>query len=57
MTWINTQTRECRKVRPERVRLPDLTTRTGPEVTDQVLADAGWIWVNDPPPLPYNPND
>ena len=44
MTWTNTNG-ETSADRPKRVRLPDHTTRTGEAVTDEILAEAGWSWV------------
>lgn len=43
MPWKNNDGRES-LFRPDRVRLPDGMTRTGDEITDQQLADAGWRW-------------
>jgi hypothetical protein len=45
MTWTNTNG-ETSAHRPNRVRLPDHTTRTSEAVTDEVLAEAGWSWVD-----------
>lgn len=36
------------EVRPDRVRLQDGSTRTGPDIADQELIDAGWIWEEFP---------
>jgi hypothetical protein len=36
--------------RPFRVRLSDFTTRTSEAVTDELLADAGWTFVEPVPP-------
>jgi hypothetical protein len=44
MTWTNTNG-ETSADRPTRVRLPDFTTRTSEAITDEVLAEAGWSWV------------
>lgn len=44
MPWINNKTGEQQDLRPVRVRLADGSTRTNSEVTDQMLADAGWEW-------------
>lgn len=35
---------EVSQLRPNRVRLPNSETRTAEEVTDEVLAEAGWYW-------------
>lgn len=44
MTWTNTNG-DTSATRPTRVRLPDFTTRTMEAVTDEILAEAGWAWV------------
>lgn len=44
MTWINTNG-DTSPTRPTRVRLPDCTTRTMEAVTDEILAESGWAWV------------
>ena len=44
MTWTNING-DTSPTRPTRVRLPDLTTRTMEAVTDEILAEAGWAWV------------
>lgn len=44
MTWTNTNG-DTSPTRPTRVRLPDFTTRTMEAVTDEILAEAGWAWV------------
>ena len=31
--------------RPKRIRLPDFTTRTAEAVTDEILSEAGWQWI------------
>lgn len=49
MTWFNTYTRECVVERPVRVRLPDGLTRTQEAVTDEILTEAGWEFIIDPP--------
>ena len=42
--WTHTSG-ETSADRPKRVRLPDFTTRTSDAVTDEILAEAGWVWV------------
>jgi hypothetical protein len=42
--WTHTSG-ETSADRPKRVRLPDFTTRTSDAVTDDILAEAGWVWV------------
>jgi hypothetical protein len=42
--WTHTSG-ETSADRPKRVRLPDFTTRTSDAVTDDILAEAGWTWV------------
>lgn len=32
--------------RPKRIRLPDFTTRTSEAVTDELLAEAGWTFLD-----------
>lgn len=44
MTWTNING-DTSPTRPTRVRLPDCTTRTMEAVTDEILAEAGWAWV------------
>ena len=44
MTWTNING-DTSPTRPTRVRLPDFTTRTMEAVTDEILAEAGWAWV------------
>lgn len=44
MPWRNHITKYYQPHRPIRVRLPDGTTRTGEEITDELLADLGWQW-------------
>ena len=44
MTWTNTNG-DTSATRPTRVRLPDSTTRTMEAVTDEILAESGWAWV------------
>lgn len=43
MPWKNLNGEES-LYRPTRVRLPNSETRTAEEVTDEVLAEAGWFW-------------
>ena len=44
--------------RPDRVRLPDGSTRTGPDITDQEIALAGYVYEDFPAwrtnPQPYD---
>lgn len=54
--WINSITKECSSVRPIRVRLEDSSTRTQEAVTDEILTQAGWEYIIDPP-APGNYND
>ena len=49
MTWFNTNTFEYVIDRPVRVRLPDGSTRTQEAVTDEILKEAGWKFMIDPP--------
>jgi hypothetical protein len=42
--WVHTSG-ETSAERPKRVRLPDHTTRTSEAVTDEILAEAGWQWI------------
>ncbi len=44
MPWINTNG-SVSDGKPVRVRMADHTTLTGEEVTDAVLEDTGWSWV------------
>jgi len=44
MTWTNTNG-DTSPTRPTRVRLPDCTTRTMEAVTDEILVESGWSWV------------
>ena len=53
MAW-KTQDGKYSKERPSRVRLPDGMTRTGEAVTDELLAELGWIEFQEefsPPPV------
>ncbi len=54
MTWINTNGGSS-LTRPTRVRLPDRTTRTMEAVTDDILAEAGWTWVESVVELDVQP--
>jgi hypothetical protein len=42
--WTHTSG-ETSADRPKRIRLSDFTTRTSEAVTDELLADAGWTFV------------
>lgn len=44
MTWTNING-DTSPTRPTRVRLPDCTTRTMEAVTDEILVESGWAWV------------
>lgn len=44
MTWTNANG-DTSPTRPTRVRLPDSTTRTMEAVTDEILVESGWAWV------------
>ena len=44
MTWTNSNG-DTSATRPTRVRLPDSTTRTMEAVTDEILVESGWAWV------------
>lgn len=44
MTWTNING-DTSPTRPTRVRLPDCTTRTMEAVTDEILVESGWSWV------------
>lgn len=44
MTWTNSNG-DTSPTRPTRVRLPDSTTRTMEAVTDEILVESGWAWV------------
>lgn len=43
MPWKN-HNGDISDLRPSRVRLANSETRTAEEVTDEVLAEAGWYW-------------
>jgi hypothetical protein len=47
--WTHTSG-ETSADRPKRIRLSDFTTRTSEAVTDELLADAGWTFVEPVPP-------
>jgi hypothetical protein len=49
MPYRNTITNEYFLERPHRVRLEDGFTRTEEEVTDELLAETGWVWEELPP--------
>ena len=55
MPYINIITNEYELNRPHRVRLESGLTATGPEVTDEMLTNAGWQW--EDPPIPPAPID
>lgn len=48
--WTHTSG-ETSAERPKRIRLPDYTTRTSEAVTDELLAEAGWTFI-EPVVLP-----
>jgi hypothetical protein len=54
--WCNYEGWRSQPDRPNRVRLVDGTTRTGDEITDQMLFDAGWFW-EELPVFPTEPQD
>jgi hypothetical protein len=41
--WVNYTGMQSQEARPNRVRLDDGTTRTAEEITDEMLAAAGWF--------------
>lgn len=43
--WTHTSG-ETSADRPKRIRLPDFTTRTSEAVTDELLAEAGWTFID-----------
>lgn len=45
MTWNNEQLNHQQENRPERIRLSDGTTKTGDEITDNLLNQLGWEWI------------
>jgi hypothetical protein len=50
MPYRNSITHEYSEERPFRVRLDDGMTRTGEAITDEMLADAGWVYED---PIPH----
>lgn len=42
LIWYNPQTGQQSESLPERIRLPDDTTRTSEEVTEQLALQSGW---------------
>jgi hypothetical protein len=46
MAWLNQKNGQIIDQRPERIRLENSMTITGSELTDQVLAEHGWIWTD-----------
>lgn len=42
--WCNYKGMLSQPERPNRIRLPDGSTKTSEEVTDELLAQAGWFW-------------
>lgn len=53
--WRNLNTNETSLIRPLRVRLEDRTTRTNDDITDEQLADAGWVFEEDVIPSATGP--
>lgn len=53
MPWKNING-DVSETRPTRVRLPESDTRTAEAVTDEVLAEAGWVW-EEPVVIVYEP--
>jgi len=47
IVWSNSITNERTDTRPWRVRLPDLSTRTGFDLSDELLALCGWTSVEE----------
>lgn len=47
MFWIDPQGNQHDE-KPQRVRLPDMTTRTSEAVTNELLMELGWTLVQDP---------
>jgi hypothetical protein len=45
--WTNSITNYRSSTRPDRVRLQDGSTRTGEEVTDELLLMSGWTEIPD----------
>lgn len=52
--WTHTSG-EISAERPKRIRLPDYTTRTSEAVTDELLAEAGWTFIEPVVPPPVEP--
>ena len=52
--WTHTSG-ETSAERPKRIRLPDYTTRTSEAVTDELLAEAGWTFIEPIVPPPVEP--
>lgn len=48
--WYNTHTEETCSQRPQRIRLPDGLTRTNEDITDELLAQTGWVEQTVPDP-------
>ena len=53
MPWKNING-DVSETKPTRVRLPESDTRTAEAVTDEVLAEAGWVW-EEPVVVVYEP--
>lgn len=53
MPWKNING-DVSETRPTRVRLPESDTRTAEAVTDEVLAEGGWVW-EEPVVIVYEP--
>lgn len=51
MPWKN-HNGDISDLRPSRVRLANAETRTAEEVTDEILAEAGWYWAEPPVVIP-----
>lgn len=49
MFWIDPQGNRYDE-KPQRVRLPDFTTRTAEAVTNALLLELGWQYTGDQPP-------
>lgn len=46
MNWHNVNTNEWVSEKPVRIRMPDGTTRTEEAITDEDMAEAGWVFVD-----------
>lgn len=58
MPWVNQNTKEQLLERPTRIRLDDASTRTHDAISDEDLAELGWVWEDHPPVVNYiNPNN